>query len=104
VRISHPVLRIGSPCLTSRAAVAENELEDVKLTFKALSKKSGDNTIDRQTFLEHFAKAGIDNSWQEALFRSFDTKGDGFIDVEEFFRGMAICARGLVNEKLSCTS
>lgn len=93
------------PCCVSHnlsTIVAESELNDVKNTFYALARKGGGKVIDQKTFLEHFSKPGMDPSWAEALFRSFDVDKTGTIDFEEFLRGMAICVRGLPHEKLAC--
>ena len=34
------------------------------------------------------------------IFKVFDTNGDGLIDREEFMRGLAMCCRGELNDKL----
>ena len=34
------------------------------------------------------------------MFSQFDTKGNGFIDFDEFISGLSVCCRGTVDEKI----
>jgi|EP00945_MAST-04E_sp_MAST-4E-sp1_P008885 Ca2+-binding EF-hand superfamily protein len=53
--------------------------------------------IDIDTFGEYFSYPGV---LREQIFKVFDTNGDGFIDREEFMRGLAMCCKGELNDKL----
>ena len=53
--------------------------------------------IDIDTFGEYFSYPGV---LREQIFKVFDTNGDGLIDREEFMRGLAMCCRGELNDKL----
>jgi|TARA_B110000090_G_scaffold162868_1_gene179956 Ca2+-binding EF-hand superfamily protein len=53
--------------------------------------------IDIETFGEYFAYPGV---LREQIFKVFDSNKDGLIDREEFMRGLAMCCRGSLNEKL----
>jgi len=53
--------------------------------------------IDMDTFGEYFSYPGV---LREQIFKVFDTNGDGLIDREEFMRGLAMCCRGGLDEKL----
>jgi Ca2+-binding EF-hand superfamily protein len=69
------------------------------------SSKSGEGSdrnsthagIDIDTFGEYFSYPGV---LREQIFKVFDTNGDGLIDREEFMRGLAMCCRGELNDKL----
>ena len=53
--------------------------------------------IDIDTFGEYFSYPGV---LREQIFKVFDTNGDGLIDREEFMRGLAMCCRGELEDKL----
>ena len=53
--------------------------------------------IDIETFGEYFSYPGV---LRNQIFKVFDTNGDGLIDREEFMRGLAMCCRGELNDKL----
>ena len=53
--------------------------------------------IDMDTFGEYFSYPGV---LREQIFKVFVTNVDGLIDREEFMRGLAMCCRGGLDEKL----
>ena len=53
--------------------------------------------IDIDTFGDYFSYPGV---LRNQIFKVFDTNGDGLIDREEFMRGLAMCCRGELNDKL----
>ena len=85
----------------------KTELSELHATFDALcrvrtptsdsGKKRTQHGIDRHTFSEYFNYPGV---LREQIFRVFDVNRDGMIDRHEFLRGLAMCCRGPVDEKL----
>jgi Ca2+-binding EF-hand superfamily protein len=53
--------------------------------------------IDIETFGEYFSYPGV---LREQIFKVFDSNKDGLIDREEFMRGLAMCCKGSLIEKL----
>ncbi|XP_062521344.1 uncharacterized protein LOC134196267 isoform X2 [Corticium candelabrum] len=56
----------------------------------------GDKFIDQATFLQYFP---LDGLLAKRLFVVFDTKKTGYIDLEEFQNGLALCLHGTHEEK-----
>jgi|TARA_B110000211_G_C13851355_1_gene452343 Ca2+-binding EF-hand superfamily protein len=84
-----------------------HEIKDVMSIFQNLKdddrllEGKSDSThagIDIETFGEYFSYPGV---LREQIFKVFDTNQDGLIDREEFMRGLAMCCRGGLDEKLS---
>ena len=62
------------------------ELTLLDRMFQDLAKRSPEETMSKETFLECFSLPGI---LGERLFDVFDTKKNGVIDFEEFVNGLA---------------
>merc|ERR1719203_2384202 len=65
--------------------------------FQDLAKRSPDETMSKETFLQYFALPGI---LGERLFTVFDRKKDGVIHFDEFVMGLARYNRGSLQEKI----
>merc|ERR1719242_695393 len=65
--------------------------------FQDLAKRSPDETMSKETFLQYFALPGI---LGERLFAVFDKKKDGVIHFDEFVSGLARYNRGDLQEKI----
>jgi len=82
------------------------EIKDLKKTFKKLCQLSGTKkTIDKQTFMDHFAEEKeehfhINKHLAEHLFHAFDFRNEDKIDFEEFAIGTAMCCKGTSDEKM----
>jgi len=82
------------------------EVKDLKKTFKRLCQLSGTKkTIDKQTFMDHFAEEKddhfhINRVLAEHLFHAFDFRNEEKIDFEEFAIGTAMCCKGSSDEKM----
>ena len=83
---------------TSSAAVhfSSEEFHLIKAAFKDLAQRSPGKTIDKRTFLDFFPLPGLHG---ERLFKVFDHKRTGVIDIDEFVMGLAACCKGTVEEK-----
>ena len=62
------------------------ELTLLDRMFQDLAKRSPDETMSKETFLQYFALPGI---LGERLFAVFDKKKDGVIHFDEFVSGLA---------------
>ena len=62
------------------------ELTLLDRMFQDLAKRSPDETMSKETFLQYFALLGI---LGERLFAVFDKKKDGVIHFDEFVSGLA---------------
>ena len=76
----------------------EQEFDEVVSIFERLrdsrdthgGRKRTPNGIDKATFTEYFSYPGM---LRDQIFLIFDSNGDGFIDKEEFLRGLAMCCK-----------
>jgi len=73
------------------------ELTLLDRMFQDLAKRSPDETMSKETFLQYFALPGI---LGERLFAVFDKKKDGVIHFDEFVSGLARYNRGSLQEKI----
>lgn len=85
------------------------ELDEINKTFEQMAKDMSDqhkasggesrtaHGIDKNTFQEYFPYPGV---LRDQIFSVFDTNGDGFVDREEFMRGLAMCVKGSIHDKL----
>ncbi len=64
----------------------DKELTLLDRMFQDLAKRSPDETMSKETFLQYFALPGI---LGERLFAVFVAKKNGVIDFEEFVNGLA---------------
>ncbi len=89
----------SSPAIAAAADKFDtHELESLVHIFRDLARRSPDRaTIDRKHFLEFFPLPGLHG---EQLFKAFDTKDTGVIDLEEFLTGLAVSCRGTKEEKI----
>eukprot|EP01083_Nonionella_stella_P175035 608372_1 len=76
----------------------DKELTLLDRMFQDLAKRSPDETMSKETFLQYFALPGI---LGERLFAVFDAKKNGVIDFEEFVNGLARYNRGSLQEKIA---
>ena len=72
------------------------EFHLLKAAFKDLAQRSPGKTIDKDTFLKFFPLPGLQGN---RLFKVFDKKQTGVIDLEEFVSGLAACCKGTIEEK-----
>jgi len=90
----------------ARKYFEEHEIKDVMEIFTRLKdddrllegkEESTHAGIDIDTFGEYFSYPGV---LREQIFKVFDSNQDGLINREEFMRGLAMCCRGGLDEKL----
>lgn len=74
-----------------------DELGNLTRLFQNLARRSPNATINREHFLEFVQLPGLHG---EQLFKAFDTKQTGVIDLEEFVTGLALICRGTREEKI----
>lgn len=53
--------------------------------------------LNEDQFAQYFSYPGV---LRKQIFKVFDRNGDGCIDKEEFLKGLAMCCRGPIDEKL----
>lgn len=86
------------PQTAQEAAMSQlnsHEVHEIALIFQNLA--AADGCLDRQAFGEYFAYPGI---LRAQIFDIFDSNTDGVIDANEFLRGLAMCCRGSMEDKL----
>jgi len=76
---------------------AEWEIEVLCRVFRQLAKRSPKETVDLEHFDEYVKFPGL---YTEQIFRAFDTKGTGTLDLDEFVTGFAKATRGTKAEKM----
>lgn len=84
----------------SRLAAArfdDDEIFILKKTWEDLAERSNGKGIDKETFLQYFPLSGL---LGERLFAQFDTKGNGYIDMDAFIAGLAVSSRGSLDDKI----
>jgi len=74
-----------------------DEIVVLQKTWQDLAERTNGKGIDKETFLQYFPLNGL---LGERLFAQFDTKGNGYIDFEEFILGLSIACRGTLDEKI----
>ena len=77
---------------------SDEEMNNLKLLFDQLARRSPNATVDLEHFLEFFAT--LPGLHGEQLFASFDTGGKGVLDFDEFVLGMAKATRGTRHQKI----
>ena len=59
--------------------------------------REGHVGLNEDQFAQYFSYPGV---LRKQIFKVFDRNGDGCIDKEEFLKGLAMCCRGPIDEKL----
>lgn len=82
-----------------KARFSAEEVLVLKQTFEDLQSRnaSGDNGVDKRTFLRVFNLPGM---LGERLFAVFDRKSRDYLDFEDFICGLAAVVRGSLDEKI----
>ena len=91
----------------------KQELKELITVFNKLSKvkvgegqnqgsnnnnnNNNNNGLNEDQFAQYFSYPGV---LRKQIFKVFDRNGDGCIDKEEFLKGLAMCCRGPIDEKL----
>jgi Ca2+-binding EF-hand superfamily protein len=81
----------------------QHEIKDLVSIFQKLKssnslEKPKNIGLTEEQFAEYFSYPG---ALRKQIFQVFDRNTDGFIDEEEFIRGLAMCCRGPIDEKLT---
>eukprot|EP01084_Bolivina_argentea_P199544 341433_1 len=84
-----------SPKISSK--YNDKELLVLQRMFRDLAKRSPNDTVSKQTFLEYFSLPGI---LGDRLFAVFDTENNGVISWSEFLVGLARYNKGSMEQKI----
>jgi serine/threonine protein kinase/Ca2+-binding EF-hand superfamily protein len=85
----------GAPKLAA-SKFGDDELFILKQTWADMAERNDGRGIDKDTFLQYFPVNGL---LGERMFVSFDTKGTGFIDLDDFVIALAVIGRGNLDQK-----
>ena len=81
----------------------QHELKELLVVFEELKngtpgKQDTSGGLNEEEFEKYFDYPG---ALRKQIFRVFDRNKDGLIDEGEFIRGLAMCCRGPIDEKMS---
>ena len=93
--MKHFLSRLSSKTSSKQAQLAAakfdaDEIHVLRMTWQDLADRSGEEGINKETFLQYFPLGGL---LGERLFAQFDVAGNHIIDFDEFISGLAVMCR-----------